>query len=171
MLLRKARENELGSVLKLYRAAIGTEGCTWTEDYPDEQELSCDFGADCLYVLTNDDVVIGAVSVVPENELDDLDCWRIKSGAHREIARIVVSADNRGKGCARAMLTQLFSVLSRQSCDSVRLLVARDNKAAIKLYKALGFSFIGECHRYGHHFYICEKALEHLDNTQIKERK
>jgi ribosomal protein S18 acetylase RimI-like enzyme len=157
---QKAEEHELDAVRLLYKSAIGTDGCTWNEQYPGESELRDDFAAGCLFVLTASNTVLGAVSVVPENELDDQGIWTVNDGTQREIARLAVAPACRGRGCARHMLTQLFEQLKAAGCHSVHILVAKINTPAIRLYRSMGFSFLGECFLYGHHFFACEKILQ-----------
>ena len=159
MVLRKAKINDLPKVLSLYKSVIGTEGCTWNDYYPGEEELNNDFETDSLYVLEDDCGIIGAISVVPENELDGMDCWHIHDGTQREIARVVISPNHQGSGYGKQMLTQLFSELKGSGCHAVHILVAQKNLSAIGLYKGLGFNFIGKAFMYGIHFYICEKIL------------
>lgn len=92
---RKATDGDLPAVLALYRSVLGTEGCTWDEDYPSEREAKGDLSSGGLYVFESD-----------------------------------------GK-----------------------LLVSKVNRAAVGLYRSLGFDFVGECHKYGIDFFACEKIL------------
>ena len=41
MEFRRARREEAGEILQLYRSLIGTEYCVWTENYPTEREMHC----------------------------------------------------------------------------------------------------------------------------------
>ncbi len=159
LILRKAIVIDLGNVEHLYKSVIGQIGCAWNEKYPSAEDIMNDYNAGCLYVFSNKYQTIGAVSVVPENELDDIDYWTIKDGTHKEIARVVISPSFQGKGYSKKMLLQLFSILSAQGCKAIHLLVSKENPAAINLYKALGFCFLGECYRYEHSYFICEKEL------------
>ena len=112
----------------------------------------------CLYVYEHDGKTIGAVSVVPENELDGMECWT-QNEAAREFARVTVSKEYSGRGFAGIMVRELLSVLSSQGCKSVHILVAKCNKAALRTYEKLGFEFVGECFMYGNDYYMAEKLL------------
>lgn len=159
MILRKARQGDLADVLRLYRSVLGRPGCTWTEEYPAQEEIDYDFGHDSLFVLCEEDAVIGAASVVPDNELDELDCWRLSDGSQREIARIVIAPERQGRGCAKAMLSMLFSIMRKNGCSAVHLLAAKENPAAVRTYQALGFAIVGECFTYGHDYFAMEMKL------------
>ena len=159
MKLRHAKEQELPLIRGLYWAAIGRPGCTWNEDYPGETELREDIAQNCLYTAWIDDHLIGAVSVVPSNELDDLKLWQIVDGTQREVARVVIADAYLGQGLAAEMLALLFEQLAEQGCKAIHLLVAKENIPAIRTYQKLGFLFLGECYRYNIDFYICEKII------------
>ena len=78
MLFRKAETCEAEAIRALYQAVIGTPFCTWDESYPGETEIAGDLSASALDVLEEDHQTIGAISIVPENELDHFICWSIK---------------------------------------------------------------------------------------------
>lgn len=158
--LRKARTIEVGNVKALYQSVVGQDGCIWNELYPSSEDLMNDYNSGCLYIfILNDTKLIGAASVVPQNELDDLDCWRINDGTQKEIARVVISRTFQGKSYSKKMLKLLLPILKEHGCKAVHLLVSMDNNAAISTYKALGFDFIDKCERYGHSYYACERLF------------
>jgi len=157
MIFRNAISSDLPQIASLYRATIGTPGCTWNESYPGAFELEHDFASGNLYILSEGETVIGAMSVVSPNELDDAYTWEVQNA--REIARVVISQDYRGRGLAVQMLSQLFEKLRQKGCTAIHLSVACRNAAAIKTYQRLGFAFPAQAHLYGYQFYLCEKKL------------
>lgn len=157
MIFRSAIPDDLPQIASLYRAAMVTPGCTWNENYPGSFELEHDFASGNLYVLSEGETVIGAVSVVFPNELDDVCAWEVQNA--REIARVVISQDHQGRGLAAQMLPKLFGKLHQAGCDAIHLSVACCNAAAIKTYRHLGFAFLAQADLYGHQFYLCEKKL------------
>jgi len=157
MIFRTAIDSDLPQITKLYHAAIGTPGCTWNEYYPGALELEHDFASGNLYVLSEGEAVIGAVSVVSPNELDDAYDWEIKNA--KEIARVVISQDHKGHGLAVQMLSQLFEKLHQEGCGAIHLCAACCNNAAIRTYRRLGFAFLAQADLYGNRFYLCEKKL------------
>ncbi len=157
MTFRSAIGSDLPQIASLYRAAIGTPGCTWNESYPGVLELEHDFASGNLYVLAEGKTVIGAVSVVFPNELDDACAWEVRNA--KEIARVVISQDCRGRGLAAQMLPKLFDKLHREGCAAIHLCAACCNNAAIKTYRRLGFAFLAQAELYGHPFCLCEKKL------------
>ena len=64
----------------------------------------------------------------------------IKKGEQRlHLARIIVDPSERGKGCGRILCRQLIAKASGLQCRWVTLNVYKNNAAAMKLYKRLGF--------------------------------
>ena len=153
-----ARANDVAAVAELYKSVTGLPGCTWNNNYPTVQDAQNDFSANCLYVLRGNDSIIGAVSVVPENELDNIVLWHDCSPC-REIARLAVAPEHQGHGYGKLMLQQLFCQLEHTGVRAIHLLVAQCNPAAIRTYTALGFTLLGKCKRYDTDFYIAEKLL------------
>ena len=157
-MLRPARKEELPEILQLYRSVIGKSGCTWDVFYPNEATLQEDFETENLYVLCNGTHMIGAGSVVPENELEDLVFWEISEKA-REIARIVIAPAHQGKGYGKQLVSKLCKKLGHDGYSAVHLLAATQNPAACSLYARVGFRRKGACHRYDHDYYAYEKKL------------
>ncbi|MCQ2353621.1 MAG: GNAT family N-acetyltransferase [Clostridia bacterium] len=157
--IRKAKKSDLERIFEMYSSAIGREGCTWNELYPTYKEINNDYAHGCLYVYLHCDQVIGAVSVVLENELDEIDLWKIKDGSQKEIARVVIADGFTGIGFAGKMINCILKLLSKKGCRGVHLLVAKCNTAAVKLYKKSGFDYLGETSMYGNVYYIGERML------------
>lgn len=156
---RKARQDELQTVFELYRSVVGDEFCVWNDDYPGMLEVEQDSEAGNLFVATENGRIIGAASIVPENEMDDLSAWRISDGSHNEIARIVVDKGFRGRGIAADMVSGLIDELKGRGCSSIHLSVVRGNIPALKTYQKLGFEHVGEADMYGGHYDLLEMII------------
>lgn len=107
---RTAVPTDRDAVLALYRSVIGTPYCTWDEEYPGPEWVEMDTQAGGLWLLTDEHDLLGAISVVEENELDELDLWQFKDHA-KEIARVAVAPSRRGQGLAKLMLDLLQAQL------------------------------------------------------------
>lgn len=159
MELIRATADDVAAVVKIYDAVRGCGFCVWSDAYPTIEHAARDQSLGCLYVLRIDGEVVGCASVEPIAEDDDLPFWRINDGSHREISRIAISPAHQGKRYAEKMVSLLLDELRFQNVSSVHLLAAKQNPPAYRTYRALGFDFIGECHRYGADYYVCEKIL------------
>ena len=157
--LRPARREELAFVMQMYNDARSFEGCAWDDDYPDEDILNDDFFSDRLYVLVLKNQIIGAISVLFGENLEEFECWKIQSARSVEFARVVISKEYVGQGYGTQMVSETLALLKRMEYDSVRILVSPSNPSAIAVYKKLGFDFLRvESFPYGD-FWLCEKGL------------
>lgn len=158
MIFRKAIKNDAEAILLLYKSVLSMPFCTWNESYPGKEEIKEDLSAGTLFVLEEKQELIGAVSIVPENELNDFDCWTIKENA-REFARVVIRQDHQRKRLSVHLIEGVIQELQKQNAAAIHIAAAKENIPALKLYQRMGFSFCGEAELYGHNFYLCEKAL------------
>ena len=159
MIFRKAKWNEAETILNLYRAVIGTPFCTWDELYPGITEIAEDLSSGTLYVLEENRELIGAISIVPENELDHLECWKVRENT-REFARVVLRPEYQHKGLSVILVEGIIRELQKQNVAAIHIAVAKDNLPAQRLYQKMGFDFCGEADLYGHRFFLCEKTLK-----------
>lgn len=152
-----AQKEDAQKVLSLYQRAKSGAFCVWDDSYPTMTEIERDLETENLYVLTDGSNVIGAISVVPENELDGFDCWSCKEG--KEIARVVVDKRWQGQGLSFEMVQQVESILRSNGCKAIHLSVVKSNIPAYKTYIKAGFAVVGEAQMYGNDYYLMEKAI------------
>lgn len=155
MEFRKAFEEEKNDVLKLYNDAKNEHLCVWNDDYPTIFEVEEDFKTNNLYVLVADDKVIGALSVVPENEMDDFEEWEQKDNVI-ETARIVIAKEYQGNGYSLYMIKSLIEKCKLENISAIHLSCQCENIPAIKTYKKAGFKFLCTKFMYGNNYYLCE---------------
>lgn len=154
-----AKKKDLRQVMALYRSVIGKPGCNWSISYPNDATLHEDFSSGNLYVLKKRRKLIGAASIVPKNELDDLQLWYYRENV-REIARIIIAPEHQGKGHGKYMIRKLCQRLRRKGCRTIHLLVSTENNRAKNLYREIGFFSRGPVHRYDHDYYAYERKLK-----------
>ncbi len=157
--LRRAYSEEADAVYDLYQSVIGSEFCVWNEAYPGREEIAADLSSDGLWVLADREELLGAISVVPERELDSFSCWTPVAGRHCEIARVVVSPDAQGRGFSGEMLRSLLPILAAEGCQAVHLAVSVTNLPAVSVYRRFGFSRVGEAELWGGQYALMEFLL------------
>ena len=108
--------------------------------------------------MEKDKELIGAISIVPNNELDDCSCWKTRKNA-REFARVVIRPDQQHKGLSVYLVEGIIHALQQQGASAIHIAVAKENIPAQKLYHKIGFCFCGEVDMYGHDFFLCERNL------------
>ncbi len=162
---RIARQDDAAQVLSLYESAKSGEFCVWNDSYPTITEIQHDLDTNNLYVMTDGSKTIGAISIVPENELDDFDCWSCSSG--KEIARVVIDRAYQGRGLSFEMVQRVESILREKGHMSIRLSVVKSNIPAYKTYMKAGFAVVGEAQMYGNDYYLMDKVI---DTTSLPKR-
>ena len=158
MQLRILNFNEKDIVLNLYNEAKKQDFCVWNYEYPTIEEIEDDFNTNNLFVLVDNDEIIGAISIVPINEMDDIKLWEDRDNAC-EIARIVISKKHQGKGLAKEMVKLIFPICKNRGFSSIHLSCQCDNLPANKTYQKLGFKKVGEKFMYGNNYNLLEIRL------------
>lgn len=158
-----AQPEDTERVLSLYQKARTGDFCVWDDSYPTIAEIQQDLDTHNLYVTTDGSKIIGAISVVPENELDSFECWSYKDG--KEIARVVIDPACQGQGLAFKMVQHVESILGSSGCKAIHLSVAKSNIPAYRTYIKAGFSVVGEAHMYGNDYFLMEKAIAPVSPT------
>ena len=158
LILELAKKEELIDVKTLYSSVINTPYCIWNEEYPSDFEIDLDYKSDKLFVLKYNEQIIGAASIVPENEMDDKDCWTEVNNSC-EIARIVIHKDYQGKGLAKILVSLLIEETKNLKYKSIHLVVHVDHIPAYKTYTGLGFKMVGSTFMYGHNYKLLELLI------------
>lgn len=159
MLFRAAKPKDAHHIFPLYRSVVGQACCVWNDQYPGMPEISHDIETGNLFVLEDGGSIMGAISIVPENEMDDFPCWTVRNNAC-EIARVVIHPAHQGKGHARLLVREITRILQEdRQCAAIHLSVATVNVPAYRTYMNLGFTMVGEKDMYGNQYHLCEKRL------------
>lgn len=154
--LAKREDSKL--VYKMYQSMVGLIDCTWNELYPTDFEIDEDLKTNSLYVLKKNNEIIGSISIIDKNELDECDCWKTKEA--KEIARVVIKKEYQGIGYAKILVSNAIEVIKELGYKAVHLSVALINKKAQKLYEHFGFVIVGKEEMYGNTYYLMEKNIK-----------
>ena len=157
MVFRIATINDINDIRNIYASVIGDKYCVWNNEYPDEEGLNNDINTDNLYVLEVNNEIVGAISIVEENELDEYPAW---SGHNaKEIARVAIKKKYHGYGYAKYLVGYALEIIHKRGYSYVHLSVTDINIPAQKTYSRLKFNKVGEADMYGHHYLLLEKKL------------
>ncbi len=158
--LELAKKDELSQIMQLYRCAVGSEGCTWSDEYPNEEIMAGDFQRNDLFVWKGESgELLGAISIDDDEEVNALPCWSLEAKPAAELARLVVSESYRNQGIARKMLQAALDVLKERGYHSAMYLVSGKNQRAVRSYAKLAFDKKGEADLFGEHWMCYEKLL------------
>ena len=112
--------------------------------------------------------VIGAISIVPENETDNLDCWKVRENA-REFARVVVRPDCQQQGLSFYLVDGVIRELKEQHTAAIHIAVAKSNIPAQKLYRKMGFDFAEKADLFGNHYFSVRN--DSVNVCRLEERR
>ena len=154
-----ATEKDRAQILALYKEQVGREFCAWDEDYPGNETIDYDLSRNALIVMRKEDMIIAAISIEEDEEVDGLECWTASCQPSGDLARLAVSPKEQNRGIARIMLQYAMDVLKERGKRSVHFLVNKKNIKAIKSYEKFGFDVVGECYLFEQDFFCYEKEL------------
>ena len=147
------------AVLALYRACAAKIDSCWTEEYPNEEFLCIDIDNRWLYVAQNDIEIVGTVSLMPTDDIEDIGLPFSGSENVCVLTRLCVSPELQGHGNGAALL----ALAEYQACQNdarwMHLLCDQLNRKAMALYLRSGYTEVGRPTLYGCDFIAYEKRL------------
>ncbi len=160
---RPATADDADAILALYHACAAWGpvygNSSWNEFYPAREEIDFDLGVDGLFVMTCDKEIIAAISLIPHDDLDELDCWRqvpscvpVRLAVHPHWQR------SRSR-IAERMMAFICRVAKERGYQALRFLAAESNVPACRLYDSLNCEKKGTAEMYGHQFICYEKLV------------
>lgn len=159
MTFQLATTNDFDIIMQLYRSAIGSEGCTWNNEYPNEEILKNDIYRKDIYCLVENNEILGAISIDADDVIDNLPNWSPTLYPSKEIARLVVKENFQNKGIARVLLTSIMQIMKERGNIGAHFLVSKYHEKALRSYAKLGFNNKGEVSVFGVDWLCYEKEL------------
>ena len=156
-----AGAEDQGAVLALYRSLLGTPGCAWSEEYPDGELVARDIARGSLYCMWGEDGTLwGAASAgEDDDDVSPLPFWEPGTQRSCELSRVGIRRDLQGRGLAGALVRHILEDAPRKGFDTIRLLVSRENPAAMAVYQKLGVVTKGTAMMYGVNWLCQERPL------------
>jgi len=144
-------------VRKLYKSLVGTPGCTWHEDYPNDSLMMEDIATGSLYILKDGEDIVAVCSACPQDEDFAQLEWTAKNPC--VLARIGVSQSRQGQGLGSLILTKVIAAAKERGYDGMGFVVSLNNHAALRLYQKNGCECCGRVFMYGREFYRYQKVF------------
>ena len=107
-----------------------------------------------VYILTVNGAYIAECDLVYDNPE-----YGTVPGKRLYLSRLIVKKEQRGKGYGKAISEYILDLAKEKGYCEIALGVNRDNTAAVKLYKSLGFTVYEEAEDNDGKFYRMEKTL------------
>lgn len=153
---------DLEALLPYYRQAAARPDCPWSQDYPDQATLEADQAEGRLFCAKDPDgQVMGAYVLTFGDEGTEAQAfWTKGLEPAGEVVRLLTAAPYENQGLGGRLLADAVARLARMGCRSCRILVAKDNRRALRAYEGQGFVYVGLARLYGTDFACFEKPLE-----------
>ena len=159
--VRRGTAEDVLAVVNLWQSLVGSEGCTWDEEYPGIEEAEGDAQRGELYVLCNvDGEIIGAMTAGEEDELWEYDFWSRDIKRHCCCSRLGISPEYQNCGLAGYMFSEVEKDIARREYDGIGFLVSPQNLKALSVYHKLNYVKVGECVHYELDWFCYEKKLK-----------
>ena len=161
ILTAAASAGDLAQLLPFYRSAAARPDCPWDEWYPDQATLAADQAQGRLFCArTEEGALVGAYALdFDDPETNALSCWNRALEPAGEVVRLLVAPAWEGQGMGGRLLADAVRRLAAMGCRSCRILVARDNRRALRAYARLDFCPVGQARLYDTDFVCFEKEL------------
>ena len=114
----------------------------WLGDYPAYQDFHKDFLKDGLFVLEEDNQILGSLSILPEDDLAYLEVhW--ESDKALVIHRILVNPLFQGKGKGKEMINYAIQKGQKEGFTGIKIDTHPNNIKMQKMLKSLDFVYRG----------------------------
>ena len=150
MELRPAAPGDLPALEAMYTALVaamnGNGLSIWDDVYPCCM-LAEDVAAGRLFVLTQEDEMLSAFALCPDNGGQDAVHWPQPDARALYLDRLGVSPRHARQGLGSRMLAHARETARATGADVLRLFVVEENRPAIRLYEKNGFVRAGGVYR------------------------
>lgn len=158
---REACAADLDNLMALYRSCTlysPTHGNdNWSEEYPCREFAEEDVSHHGLFVLEHAGEIIGAISLVPEDDWDELPCWT--GTASCNLSRLCIKPQLQKMHLAERMMEEISRVAKARGYRSTRHGSLITNVASNRLYERMGYQNRGRASMYGHEYWCFERIL------------
>ncbi|EDP70557.1 carbon-nitrogen hydrolase family protein [Flavobacteriales bacterium ALC-1] len=144
----KGQLSDLETLFQIYingKTELERKGiCQWTDNYPTISLIENDLKKGILYVLKNDNEIIGAINISEEQEKEYQSInWKFNESKILVIHRLVVDPKYQKQGYARQLMDFAENFASDNNYTSIRLDAYTQNTRVVQFYKKRGYLISG----------------------------
>ncbi|MCE5343093.1 MAG: GNAT family N-acetyltransferase [Eubacteriales bacterium] len=156
---RLATEADESEIWTLWSACAASSQCLWNDDYPTRSILCFDLENRWLYVLCDENQLIGSVTLMPT---DDLEKFSLPFQEKEKVAvmtRLCVQPTLLRRGYGSLLLNRTEQETRARGAKALHLLCDVRNAPVLALYHKADYQQLCDVRLYGDHFYVLEKVL------------
>lgn len=167
-MIQKAGFSDLREIKNLTEAcAIGMQQkgiFQWNEHYPSLEKLQRDIAREELYLLREENEILGIVVLTPEMDEEYVSIeWLTPNGNNLYIHRLAVHPAFWGSGYGQRLMEFAEEFARENKYDSVRLDTFSQNHRNQRFYEARGYQRLGDIYfpkQSEHPFHCYEKLID-----------
>jgi ribosomal protein S18 acetylase RimI-like enzyme len=110
----------------------------WDDAYPSLKDFSEDIEAQCLYSITEDDMVCGCICI-NQKEYPGYENADWQGSAFLVIHKMIIDPQKEGHGFGQYAMLQAETIGRARQKDSIRLDCFKENSRANQFYQKLGY--------------------------------
>jgi len=145
----------------------------WTNNYPTISIIENDLREGVLYVLKNDNEIIGAINISEQQEIEYQSVnWKFDNSKVLVIHRLVINTKHQRQGYAQRLMKFAEDFARENDYSSIRLDAYSENDRVIEFYKKRNYCISGKVNfpEREQPFYCMEKEVK-LPTTRHKNNK
>ena len=134
----------------------------WQDGYPNQDVVRKDVAASQGFVLTDRETIVGYAAVLlnDESEYARIKGKWLSNSDFVVFHRVALSQSHLGKGLAQKIIENIEEFAKSNNIFSVKADTNHDNKAMLKIFEKLGYSYCGTVTFRGSERKAFEKVLE-----------
>ena len=142
--IRKAKTEDIEAVLSIIKACaidlMSKDIYQWSEHYPNKKDFENDIENCWLYVVENDNEIIGCISISTHMDQEYQSVkWLSKSNKNIYIHRLAVDPKNQSKGYALQLMDFAENYGKQNNYESIRLDTFSKNLRNQRFYERRGY--------------------------------
>jgi len=157
---RQATDADESAIWALWRACAMSSQCLWNDDYPTRAILRFDLENQWLYVLCAGQHMIGSVTLMPTDDLENLGLPFEETEKVAVITRMCVDPALQRRGYGSRLLRHAEQLALERGAKALHFLCDVRNVPALVLYRKTGSRQVCEAQLYGDHFFVMEKRIK-----------
>jgi len=166
-MIRKARLSDIDTILKITKSCarhmIAQNIHQWNEHYPNKEAFINDVKRNELYVLEEQNMLIGCIVVSAFMDEEYLPIpWLTPNDSNIYIHRVAIDPEYQGQGNAQKLMSFAEQFARDNNYSSVRLDTFSQNSRNQKFYERRGYKKLGDIYfpkQSEHPFYCYEFVL------------
>ena len=157
MIFRKAKIEEQDFILQLYNHDRFKPYTAWDNTYPTMDNIKEDISNNNLFVLEDENEILGSIAINTINELDNEEEYRNEIGL--EFARVIVNFKHRGNGYSKILIKNVEEEIKRRGYHHIHICVYENDDIALSLYQKLGYIRLSRKKLFDYYFILFKKDL------------